>query len=95
MAATPWLLHRRTGYACVDDLAAADLEKKRVLVHANLNVPLDDSQNITDDTRVRAAIPTIKHLISNGAKVILSSHLDIVDIIHYGDTKYLSCQFDE
>ncbi|KAL6839320.1 hypothetical protein ACP4OV_030992 [Aristida adscensionis] len=59
----------------VGELTAADLEGKRVLVRADLNVPLDDSQNITDDTRVRAAIPTIKHLISNGAKVILSSHL--------------------
>jgi phosphoglycerate kinase len=59
----------------VGDLSAAELEGKRVLVRADLNVPLDDNQNITDDTRVRAAIPTIKHLISNGAKVILTSHL--------------------
>ena len=44
-------------------------------MRADLNVPLDDNQKITDDTRIRAAVPTIKHLISNGAKVILSSHL--------------------
>ncbi|BAS74789.1 Os01g0800266 [Oryza sativa Japonica Group] len=61
----------------VGDLAAADLEGKRVLLRADLNVPLDASQNITDDTRVIAAIPTIKHLIGNGAKVILCSHLEL------------------
>lgn len=59
----------------VGDLTASDLKGKKVFVRADLNVPLDDNQNITDDTRIRAAIPTIKHLIQNGAKVILSSHL--------------------
>ena len=59
----------------VGDLTGADLKGKRVFVRADLNVPLDDNQNITDDTRIRAAIPTIKHLIQNGAKVLLSSHL--------------------
>lgn len=59
----------------VGDLTSSDLKGKRVFVRADLNVPLDDNQNITDDTRIRAAIPTIKHLMNNGAKVILSSHL--------------------
>lgn len=59
----------------VGDLSGAELRGKKVFVRADLNVPLDDNQNITDDTRIRAAIPTIKHLITNGAKVILSSHL--------------------
>ncbi|KAK0598063.1 hypothetical protein LWI29_031211 [Acer saccharum] len=59
----------------VGDLSGSDLKGKKVFVRADLNVPLDDNQNITDDTRIRAAIPTIKHLIQNGAKVILSSHL--------------------
>ncbi|KAJ8627722.1 hypothetical protein MRB53_021029 [Persea americana] len=52
----------------VGDLSAADLRGKKVFVRADLNVPLDDNQKITDDTRIRAAVPTIKHLIANGAK---------------------------
>ncbi|KAI3838544.1 hypothetical protein MKX03_016246 [Papaver bracteatum] len=59
----------------VGDLSASELKGKRVFLRADLNVPLDDNQNITDDTRIRAAIPTIKHLMANGAKVILTSHL--------------------
>ncbi len=59
----------------VGDLGEADLKGKRVFVRADLNVPLDDKFVITDDTRIRAAVPTIKYLIKNGAKIILSSHL--------------------
>ena len=46
-----------------------------VQVRADLNVPLDKDLNITDDTRIRAAIPTLKYLTDNGAKVLLTSHL--------------------
>lgn len=53
-----------------------------MFIRADLNVPLDDSQNITDDTRIRAAIPTIKYLISKGAKVILSTHLVCVHCLY-------------
>ncbi len=59
----------------VSDLKKADLEGKVVLVRADLNVPLDKNQKITDDTRIRAAIPTLKYLTDNGAKVLLTSHL--------------------
>ncbi|KAJ0982860.1 hypothetical protein J5N97_011115 [Dioscorea zingiberensis] len=59
----------------VGDLSEADLKGKVVFLRADLNVPLDENRNITDDTRIRAAIPTIKHLMSKGAKVLLSSHL--------------------
>ncbi|RWR86343.1 phosphoglycerate kinase, chloroplastic-like protein [Cinnamomum micranthum f. kanehirae] len=57
------------------DLTAADLKGKKVFLRVDLNVPLDENQHITDDTRVRVAIPTIKHLIGNGVRVILSSQL--------------------
>eukprot|EP00245_Coleochaete_scutata_P001359 TRINITY_DN1166_c0_g1_i1.p1 TRINITY_DN1166_c0_g1~~TRINITY_DN1166_c0_g1_i1.p1 ORF type:complete len:491 (-),score=139.69 TRINITY_DN1166_c0_g1_i1:382-1854(-) len=59
----------------VGDLTEADLKGKRVFVRADLNVPLDAEFNITDDTRIRAAVPTLKYLLEKGAKVLLTSHL--------------------
>ena len=48
---------------------------KRVLVRCDFNVPLDENRNITDETRIDGALPTIKYLMDNGAKVILCSHM--------------------
>ena len=52
-----------------------DLKGKKVFVRCDFNVPMDDNQNITDNRRIVAALPTIKYLIEQNCKVILSSHL--------------------
>ena len=53
-----------------------DLKNKKVLLRADFNVPQDANLNITDDTRIRATLPTIKYILQNGAKkLILMSHL--------------------
>ena len=52
-----------------------DLKGKKVLVRCDFNVPMDENQNITDNTRIVAAIPTIKYLLENNCAIILCSHL--------------------
>ena len=56
-------------------LDALDLAGKRVFIRVDFNVPLDERGKVTDDARIRAALPTIRHAIDRRAKVILASHL--------------------
>jgi phosphoglycerate kinase len=59
----------------VRDLHDDEVRGKRALVRADFNVPLDDSGEITDDTRIRAAIPTLRLLLERGARPVVLSHL--------------------
>lgn len=52
-----------------------DIKGKRVFIRVDFNVPMDKSGNVTDDTRVRAHLPTINYALDKGAKVIIGSHL--------------------
>ena len=52
-----------------------DIQGKRALVRVDINVPLDENKNVTDDTRIQAILPTVKFLTEKGAKVILMAHL--------------------
>ena len=52
-----------------------DLKGKRVFVRCDFNVPMDENQNITDNTRIVAALPTIKYLLEQNCKIVLASHL--------------------
>lgn len=59
----------------ISDLSKAELTSKKVLVRCDLNVPLDNDRNITDDTRIRSSLPTLQYLIDAGSKITVCSHL--------------------
>src|SRR3990172_12967273 len=52
-----------------------DLQGKRVFVRVDFNVPLSDTVEITDDTRIRQTLPTLEYALGRGARLILASHL--------------------
>lgn len=56
-------------------LAQVDLTGQQVLMRVDFNVPLDKDGGITDDTRIRAALPSLKHILAAGASLVLTSHL--------------------
>ena len=69
------VLSKKTGQKGVKTIRDFDLAGKRVLIRVDFNVPLDKGLNITDDTRIRASLPTIQYALDRGAKVVLMSHL--------------------
>ncbi|MDD9949642.1 MAG: phosphoglycerate kinase [candidate division Zixibacteria bacterium] len=59
----------------VRPLTDLELRGRRVLVRVDYNVPLDEAGNITDDTRIRASLPTLRHILNHGGRAILMTHL--------------------
>ena len=52
-----------------------DITRKRVFIRVDFNVPLDDHQNITDDSRIRAVLPTLKYALDHHSTIIVASHM--------------------
>jgi 3-phosphoglycerate kinase len=69
------VLHKEPVFMNKLTLEDLELNGKKVFLRVDFNVPLDENRQITDDNRIKAALPTIKYLLKNGARLILISHL--------------------
>jgi phosphoglycerate kinase len=66
---------QKEGAGMMKTIRDVEISEKRLLIRVDFNVPLDEYQNITDDARIRAVLPTIRYALDHNAMVILASHL--------------------
>src|SRR5207249_11595767 len=59
----------------IKSIADLPIEGRRVFARVDFNVPLTPAKGVADDSRIRASLPTIEHLIGRGARIVLASHL--------------------
>ena len=68
-------LTKNTKYRTMQTMDSFNFANKKAFIRVDFNVPLDENFNITDDTRIRAAMPTLKKILNDGGSVIIASHL--------------------
>ena len=57
------------------DLKSYNFKNKRALIRVDFNVPIDNNGNVTDNTRIKMAIPTLEKILNDGGSIVLMSHL--------------------